>query len=84
MVRESKSPHSTPTFCVIKPNAKWRIVRAYNKLNAATIPAQTPIPRMDVFQNNMVGCTIYCIVHSTWSMDITNCSCERVIFRLQQ
>ena len=59
MVRESKSPHSSPTFCVKKPNGKWRIVHAYNKLNAATIPAQTPIPRKDVLQNNMVGCTMY-------------------------
>ena len=23
MVQESKSPHSTPTFCVKKPNGKW-------------------------------------------------------------
>ncbi|POM75738.1 Pol protein, partial [Phytophthora palmivora] len=45
MVRESKSPHSTPTFCVRKPNGKWRLVHAYNKLNNATVPAQTPIPR---------------------------------------
>ena len=59
IVRESKSPHSSPTFCVRKPNGKWRIVHAYNKLNAATIPAQTPIPRKDVLQNNMVGCTVY-------------------------
>ena len=59
MVRESKSPHSTPTFCVRKPNGKWRIVHAYNKLNSATIPAQTPIPRKNVLQNNMVGCTMY-------------------------
>ena len=43
MVRESKSPHSTSTFCVKKPNGKWRIAHAYNKLNAATMPAQTPI-----------------------------------------
>ncbi|GMG17590.1 unnamed protein product [Phytophthora fragariaefolia] len=55
LVRESKSPHSTHTFCVRKPNGKWRIVQALNKLNVATIPAQTPIPRKDVFQNNMVG-----------------------------
>ncbi|POM73082.1 Pol protein [Phytophthora palmivora] len=55
LVRESKSPHSTPTFCVRKPNGKWRIVHAFNKLNAATIPVQTPIPRKDVLQNNMVG-----------------------------
>ena len=59
MVRESRSPHSTPTFCVKKPNGKWRIVNAYNKLNAATIPAQTPIPRKDVLQNNKVGCIMY-------------------------
>ena len=59
MVRESKSPHSTPTFCVVKPNGEWGIVHAYNKLYAATIPAQTPIPRKDVLQNNMVGCTMY-------------------------
>ena len=39
---------------------KSRIVHACNKLNAATIPAQTPIPRKDdVLQNNNVGCTIY-------------------------
>ena len=48
MVHESKSPHSTPIFCVKKPNGKWRIVHAYNKLNAA-IPAQTLIPRKDLF-----------------------------------
>ncbi|KAE9306037.1 hypothetical protein PR003_g21339 [Phytophthora rubi] len=59
MVRESKSPHSSPTFCVRKPNGKWRMVHAFNKLNAATIPASTPIPRKDVLQNNMAGCTIF-------------------------
>ncbi|KAG2776101.1 hypothetical protein Pcac1_g13509 [Phytophthora cactorum] len=58
MVRESKSPHSTPTFCVRKPNGKWRLVHAYNKLNNATVPAQTPIPRKDVL-NNMAGCELY-------------------------
>ncbi|POM66965.1 LOW QUALITY PROTEIN: Pol protein [Phytophthora palmivora] len=59
MVRESKSPHSAPTFCVRKPNGKWRLVHAYNKLNNATVPAQTPIPRKDVLLNNMSGCTLY-------------------------
>ncbi|POM76487.1 Pol protein [Phytophthora palmivora] len=57
MVRESKSPHSTPTFCVRKPNGKWRLVHACNKLNNATVPAQTPIPRKDVLLNNMSGST---------------------------
>ncbi|KAG2765229.1 hypothetical protein PC116_g23300 [Phytophthora cactorum] len=59
LVRESKFPYSTPIFCVSKPNGKWCIVHAFNKLNAATIPAQTPIPRKDVLQNNMVCCTLY-------------------------
>ncbi|POM79671.1 Pol protein [Phytophthora palmivora] len=36
MVRESKSPHWTPTFCVRNPNGKWHLVHAYNKLNNAT------------------------------------------------
>ncbi|POM74504.1 Pol protein [Phytophthora palmivora] len=59
MVRESKSPHSTPTFCVRKPNEKWRLVHTYNKLNNAAVPAQTPIPRKDVLLNIMSGCTLY-------------------------
>ncbi|POM78587.1 LOW QUALITY PROTEIN: Pol protein, partial [Phytophthora palmivora] len=59
MVRESKSPHSTPTFCVRKPNGKWRLVHAYNKLNNATVPAQTPIHHKDVLLNKMSGCTLY-------------------------
>ncbi|POM75511.1 Gag protein, partial [Phytophthora palmivora] len=59
MVRESTSPHSPPTFCVRKPNEKWRLVHAHNKLNNATVPAQTLIPRKDVLLNNMSGCTLY-------------------------
>ncbi|GMF29516.1 unnamed protein product [Phytophthora fragariaefolia] len=59
MVRESKSPHSSPTFCVRKPNGKWRLVHAYNKLSSATVLAQTPIPRKDVLLNNMAGCTLF-------------------------
>ncbi|KAE9176774.1 hypothetical protein PF002_g28513 [Phytophthora fragariae] len=47
-VRESKSPHSAPTFCVKKAQGGWRNVHDYNKLNDATVPAQTPIPRKDV------------------------------------
>ena len=48
MTRESNSSYFTPKSCVRKPNDKWRIVHAYNKLNAATITAQTPTPRKDV------------------------------------
>ena len=58
-VRESKSPHSSPTFCVKKASGGWRIVHAFNKLNAATIPAQTPLPRKDVLIDSMSGSTIF-------------------------
>ena len=30
MVQESKSPHSSPAFCVRKSNRKWRMVHAFN------------------------------------------------------
>jgi hypothetical protein len=35
------------------------MVHVFNKLNVATIPASMPIPRKDVLQNNMVGCTVF-------------------------
>ncbi|KAG2762184.1 hypothetical protein Pcac1_g26053 [Phytophthora cactorum] len=58
-VRESKSPHSAPTFCVKKPQGGWCIVHAYNKLNDATILAQTPIPQKGVIIDSMAKSTIY-------------------------
>ncbi|KAE9283090.1 hypothetical protein PR003_g27230 [Phytophthora rubi] len=58
-VRESKSPHSAPTFCVKKAQGGWRIVHASNKLNDATVPAQTPIPRNDVIIDSMALSTIF-------------------------
>ncbi|KAF1314408.1 reverse transcriptase, partial [Globisporangium splendens] len=58
-VRESKSPHCSPTFCVKKATGGWRIVHAFNKLNDATIPAQTPVPRKDMIIDGMVGSTVF-------------------------
>jgi hypothetical protein len=58
-VRESLSPHSSPTFCVKKASGGWRIVHAFNKLNDATIPAQTLIPRKDMVLDTMSGNTQY-------------------------
>jgi hypothetical protein len=58
-VRESTSPHSSPTFCVKKATGGWRIVHAFNKLNAATVPAQTPIPRKDAIIDGMQGSTVF-------------------------
>ena len=47
-VRRSTSLHTSPTFCVRQATGGWRMVHTFNKLNAATVPAQTPIPRKDV------------------------------------
>ena len=58
-VRESTSPHSSPTFCVQKVTGGWQIVHAFNKLNAATVSAQTPIPRKDVIIDGMAKSTIF-------------------------
>ena len=58
-VRESTSPHSSPTFCVRKATGGWRIFHAFNRLNAATVPAQTPIPRKDVIIDGMARSTIF-------------------------
>ncbi|KAE8973381.1 hypothetical protein PR001_g26328 [Phytophthora rubi] len=58
-VRESKSPHSAPTFCVKKAQGRWRIVHAYNKMIDATVPAQTPIPRKDVIIASMALSTVF-------------------------
>ncbi|KAF1330894.1 reverse transcriptase, partial [Globisporangium splendens] len=58
-VRESESPHCSPTFCVKKATGGWRIVHAFNKLNDATIPAQTPVPRKDMILDGMVGSTVF-------------------------
>ncbi|KAF1318312.1 reverse transcriptase, partial [Globisporangium splendens] len=58
-VCESNSPHCNPTFSVKMATGGWRIVHAFNKLNAATIPAQTPIPRKDVIVDSMQGSTIF-------------------------
>jgi hypothetical protein len=44
---------------VNKATGGWRIVHAFNKLNAATIPAQTPLPRKDVLVDSMSGSTIF-------------------------
>ncbi|POM71491.1 Pol protein [Phytophthora palmivora] len=59
MARESKSHHSTTTFCVRKPIGKYRLIHTYYKLNNATVPVQTPIPRKEVLLDNMSGCTLY-------------------------
>ena len=43
-VRDGLSSHSSPAFCVKKDTGGWRIVHSFNKLNDATITAQTPFP----------------------------------------
>ncbi|GMF54756.1 unnamed protein product [Phytophthora fragariaefolia] len=59
------SPHSSPTFCVKKATGGWFIVHAFNKLNDATIPAQTPIPRKDMVLESMSGSVIFSAIDLT-------------------
>ncbi|KAE9038387.1 hypothetical protein PR002_g6059 [Phytophthora rubi] len=68
-VRESIPPHSSPTLCVKKATGGWRIVHAFNKLNDATIPAQTPIPRKDMVPDTMFGGVIYSAIDLTDGFD---------------
>ena len=56
---DSTSPHSSPTFCVRQAIGEWRIVHAFNKLTAATVPAQTAIPRKDVIIDGIAKSTIF-------------------------
>ena len=58
-VSESILPHSSPTFCVKTATGGWRIVHAFNKLNDATIPAQTPNPRKDMVLDTVSGSEIF-------------------------
>ena len=58
-VRESTSPHSSSNFCVRKTTGVWRIVHVFNKVNAATVPAHTPIPRKYVIIDGMSKSTIF-------------------------
>ena len=74
-MRESTSPYSSPTFCVRKATRGWRIVHAFNKLNAATVPAQTPIPRKYVIIDGTSKRTIFS------SMDQKNGSCHSCVNR---
>ena len=60
-MRESLSPHSSPTFCVKKVTGGWRILHAFIKLNNVTMTAQTPILRKDMVFNSMSGNVIYSI-----------------------
>ncbi|OWZ13920.1 polyprotein [Phytophthora megakarya] len=64
-VRESISPHSSPTFCVNKATGGWCIVHEFDKLNDAAIPAQTPILRKDIVLDSMAGNMIYSTIDLT-------------------
>lgn len=55
MVRDSKSPHSLPTFCAKFSTAKWSTLHTFNKLTAITIPASTLILCKDLLLKSMAG-----------------------------
>ena len=67
-------PILRPKFGFKKQDGKWRIVHAYNKLNTATIPTQSPISRKNVRENVMVGYTRFSALDTT--MAIIDGSCH--------
>ncbi|OWZ08122.1 Retrovirus Polyprotein [Phytophthora megakarya] len=54
LIRSSKSPHATPTFC-IKKTVGWRIVHDYRAMNECTIRLSSPMPRKDSILDRMSG-----------------------------
>ena len=48
-----------------KATGGWRIVHAYNKLNHATILAQTPISRKDMVLDTMSGSEFFSAIDMT-------------------
>ncbi|GMF17714.1 unnamed protein product [Phytophthora fragariaefolia] len=64
-IPRNTSPHSSSTFCVKKATGGWRIVHDFNKLNDATIPAQTPIPRKDMVLDSMSGSVVFSAIDLT-------------------
>ena len=53
-----------------KITGEWLIVHAFTKLNAATIPAQTPISRNDVIIDGMSKTTILAIMDLMTNFDL--------------
>ena len=58
-VTKSTLLHSSPTFGVRNATRGWRIAHAFNKLNASTVPVQTPIPRKDFVIDGMSKSTTF-------------------------
>ncbi|MCP4487896.1 MAG: DDE-type integrase/transposase/recombinase [Gammaproteobacteria bacterium] len=55
IVRESKSPYSSPVILIRKPDGTNRFVVDYRKLNLQTLPDCYPIPRIDETLERLVN-----------------------------
>jgi predicted aspartyl protease len=65
MIRPSKSPFSSPTFCVRKA-VGWRIVHDFRAINARIRVPATPIPRKEDIYDAMANGRIFSAMDLLW------------------
>ena len=80
-VREIKYPHSTPTFCVKKLMLSGVLCTLMISLMRPLYRHEQPFLKRKFLRRTWQE--VQCTVHSNWSMNIINCSCQQVISRLQ-
>lgn len=65
IIRPSKSPFSSPTFCVKKP-VGWRIVHDFRAINARVQVSATPIPRKEDIYDAMSKGRLFSALDLLW------------------
>lgn len=59
VIQKSKSPLNSPLVLVKKPNGKYRLCIAFNRINEVTIKEVTPPPRIEETLDYLNGSTIF-------------------------
>ncbi|KAJ0392132.1 hypothetical protein P43SY_010819 [Pythium insidiosum] len=65
IIRPSKSPYSSPTFCVKKP-VGWRVVHDFRAINAKLRVPATPVPRKEDIFDAMASGRIFSAMDLLW------------------
>ena len=59
IIRRSDSPWAFPLHMVKKSNGEWRPCGDYRALNQITIDDKFPVPNLQMFTNQLEGCTVF-------------------------